>query len=81
MFNDSLKARARAAFNSAKAKAVAVGGTAMVASGSALATPGGFDSSAITSAITSNVATAVVVIGAFIVGVWTLRAMGLLKRG
>lgn len=80
MRNDSLKARASAAFNSVKAKATAVAGGAML-SGSAFAQEGGFDSAAITSAITSHTATAVVVIGAFIVGVWTLRAMGLLKRG
>ena len=79
MFDNSLKARARSAFNSLKAKA-AVATTAVVASGSALATPAGFDSSAVTSAITSNLAIAVTVIGAFIVAVWTLRAMGLLQR-
>ncbi len=40
-----------------------------------------FDAADVTSAITSNTATAVVLIGAFILGVWTLRSMGLLKRG
>lgn len=64
-----------------RAKAGAVVGTALV-SGSALAGGGGgFDGSAIESAITTNTGIAVGLVAAFILGIWTLRAMGLLKRG
>lgn len=40
-----------------------------------------FDATSIQTKITDNTATAVLLIGAFILGVWTLRSMGLLKRG
>ncbi len=60
--------------------------TGLVAgSAAALATVAGnaaavFDAAAIESAITSNTAIAVGLVGLFILGVWSLRAMGLLKR-
>lgn len=63
-----------------RAKAAAAGTGLMVAAGSALAsTSTAFDSGPITSKITENVGVAVVIIGAFILGRWTLRSMGLLK--
>jgi hypothetical protein len=40
-----------------------------------------FTASDVTSKITDNTLIAVTLIGAFILGVWTLRSMGLLKRG
>src|SRR5690606_9758971 len=65
----------------AKRVAAAVGTAAAVAGGSAFAGGGGgFESSAITSAITTHVGIASGIIGAFILGVWTLRSLGLLKR-
>lgn len=74
LFHDAAEAA-----KSAKAKAVAVGTGLTVAAGSAMATPAAFDSTAITAKITENVGVAVVIIGAFILGRWTLRSMGLLK--
>lgn len=71
--------RARAVASNVKAKAAAVGTGLMVAAGSALATPPAFDSSSITTKITENAATATLIIGAFILAVWGLRSMGLLK--
>lgn len=65
---------------SLRGKAAAVGTAALAGAGSAMASGGGFDSSAITSAITTNVGIASGIIGAFILGVWTLRSLGLLKR-
>lgn len=65
---------------SLRGKAAAVGTAAVMGVGSAMASGGGFDSSAITSAITTNVGIASGIIGAFILGVWTLRSLGLLKR-
>lgn len=73
--------RARTAFNNTRAQAYAFGGLAASAAPFAFAQESGFDSSAITAKITENTATAVAVIGAFIVGIWTLKTMGLLKRG
>jgi hypothetical protein len=65
-----------------RAKAAAVGSTAMVAAGSAFAGGGGgFDASAIEAAIDANKTIALGVIGAFILAVWALRSMSLLKRG
>ena len=64
-----------------KQKAVAAGTALATLSGSALAAGGGFDSSSIVTKITENAAEAALVIGAFILAVWGLRAMGLLKRG
>lgn len=59
---------------------LAAGATALTVSGGAFAQDG-FDAASITSAITTNTGIAVGFVGAFILGVWTLRAMGLLKRG
>lgn len=59
----------------------ATGGAALVPlSGMALAQDG-FDAAEITAAITQYTGIAVGLVGAFILGVWSLRAMGLLKRG
>jgi hypothetical protein len=60
-----------------RGKAATVGTGLLLAGGSAMATA--FDSAPITSKITENVGVAVVIIGAFILGRWTLRSMGLLK--
>lgn len=61
----------------------ATGGAALVPlSGMALAQDSsGFDAAEITAAITEYTGIAVGLVGAFILGVWSLRAMGLLKRG
>ena len=60
----------------------ATGGAALVPlSGMALAQDNGFDAAEITAAITQYTGIAVGLVGAFILGVWSLRAMGLLKRG
>lgn len=79
--------RATKMFTSAKERAnnmtakAAVVGSALVP-GLAFAGGGsGFDSSAITTAISDNAAIAVGIIGAFALAVWSLKAMGLLKRG
>ncbi len=69
--------RLRTAGESLRAKAVAVGTTAMVVAGSASAQS--FDSSSIITKITDNALVATGIIGAFILAVWGLRSMGLLK--
>lgn len=76
----TFRQRAVGVARSAKFHAV-TGGVALVpAAGMALAQDG-FDSSTIESQITSNTAIAVSLVGLFILGVWSLRSMGLLKRG
>lgn len=64
-----------------RAKAAAVGTTAMVAAGSAMAGGGGsgFDPSEITSKIVEYTGYGVTLIGAYALGRWSLRAMGLIK--
>lgn len=64
----------------ARASALLAGAGTAVASLAASASGTGFDSSSITTKITENTATAVLIIGAFILGIWTLRTMGLLKK-
>lgn len=59
---------------------VAVAGTLISAQSAMAAVGGGFDESAITGAITANLGKALLVVGAFLVAVWTLRAMGLLGK-
>jgi protein-S-isoprenylcysteine O-methyltransferase Ste14 len=54
-------------------------GLALVGIGSASAQSAGFDATSITTKITENAATATLIIGAFILAVWGLRSMGLLK--
>lgn len=77
----SLRQRAGNVARSAKFHAMTGGAALVPLSGMALAQDGGFDASEITASITSYTATAVGLVGAFILGVWSLRAMGLLKRG
>lgn len=74
--------RQRAAEAARGAKFHAVTGTAALATlpGMAFAQDA-FDAAEITGLITQYTGIAVGVIGAFAVGVWSLRAMGLLKRG
>lgn len=57
--------------------AVVAGG--VMASGAAMAQDG-FDAAAITAAINGHTTTATTILGAFILGLWSLRAMGLLRR-
>lgn len=75
--------RQRAADAARGAKFHAMTGTAALATlpGMAFAQESAFDASEITGLITTYTGIAVGVIGAFAVGVWSLRAMGLLKRG
>lgn len=56
---------------------VAAGASGLVASGSAMA----FDATEVTAKIVEYGATAVTIVGAFILAVWGVKAMGLLKRG
>lgn len=74
--------RQRAAEAARGAKFHAMTGTAALATlpGMAFA-QSDFDESAILTAITGYTAIAVTVIGAYALGTWSLRAMGLLKRG
>jgi hypothetical protein len=67
-----------------RTKAAVAGGALAVLAGNASATTGtgGFDSSTIVAKIEANAVEATLIIGAFILAVWGLRAMGLLgKRG
>lgn len=74
--------RTKQAFAKAKKSVVAAGTAATVFTGNAMAASGTFDSSSIIAKIEANAAEAVLIIGAFILAVWGLRAMGLLgKRG
>lgn len=62
-----------------KASALVLGGTAMVASAVASATPpAAFDPSSVTSKITEYGGYGIVILGAFAVAAWTLKAMGLI---
>ncbi|MGY0559492.1 hypothetical protein ACW7G2_02025 [Luteimonas sp. A277] len=74
--------RQRAANTASKAKfhAMTAGAALVPLSGFAMAQDG-FDETAIIAAITTYTAIAVTVIGAYVLGSWSLRAMGLLKRG
>lgn len=72
-------ARAINAIKSGGQKIAAAGALSVVGVQSAMAQTG-FDESAITAAITSNLGKALIVVGAFLVAVWTLRAMGLLGK-
>lgn len=72
-------ARAVNAIKTGGRKVAAAGALSVVGVQSAMAQTG-FDESAITGAITSNLGKALIVVGAFLVAVWTLRAMGLLGR-
>lgn len=66
--------------NGLRAKAAAIGTTAMVAAGSAMASGGSsFDPSTITAKITEYTGYGVTLIGAYALGRWSLRAMGLIK--
>ncbi len=61
-------------------------GTLLGATAVALGTVAGnaaavFNAASIESAITDNTGIAIGLVGLFILGVWSLRAMGLLKRG
>lgn len=76
----TFRQRAADMARSAKFHAVTGGAALVPLSGMALAQDG-FDASEIQTAITTYTATAVGLVGAFILGVWSLRAMGLLKRG
>lgn len=73
--------RARNLARNTKAKAYAVGGLAASAAPFAFAQESGFDPATITAKITENTGIAVGIVGALILGVWTLRSMGILKRG
>ena len=81
--NDKKSFRQRAANLAGSAKFhAATGGAALVPlSGMAFAQESAFDASEISTLITTYTATAVGLVGVFILGVWSLRAMGLLKRG
>lgn len=68
----NLKAKLK---NGAARVGAVVGGVGL--SGVAMA----FDETPVTSAITANTATAVLIVGAMILGIWTIRSLGLLKRG
>lgn len=76
----TFRQRAAEAARSAKFHAVTGGAALVPLSGMALAQDG-FDAAEITAAITQYTGIAVGLVGAFILGVWSLRAMGLLKRG
>lgn len=76
----SFRQRAGEMVRSAKFHA-ATGGVALVPAAGMAFAQDAFDASEIQSSITSYTATAVGLVGAFILGVWSLRAMGLLKRG
>ncbi|MCE7031358.1 hypothetical protein LY625_01735 [Lysobacter sp. GX 14042] len=76
-----LRDRASSFVNSTKAKAYAAGGLAASAAPFAFAQDSAFDPAAITAKITENTGIAVGIVGALILGVWTLRSMGILKRG
>lgn len=67
------------AFDRAKLAATTFGTTAMVAAGSAMAQDDGFDPSTIEARIVLYTGFAVTLIGAYALGRWTLRAMGLIK--
>ncbi len=61
-------------------------GTVLGATAVALATVAGnaaaaFNAASIETIITDNTAIGIGLVGLFILGVWSLRAMGLLKRG
>ena len=61
-------------------KVAAVGTGLLVGMGSAMATPpAGFDATEITDKIAANAVIAGVIIGAFILAVWGLRSLGLLR--
>ena len=80
MSKKTFRQRAAEVARDAKFHAV-TGGVALVpAAGMAMAQDA-FDAAEITGKITQYTGIAVGVIGAFAVGVWSLRAMGLLKRG
>ena len=66
-----------------RAAAAGTGVAALIGSGAAMASApsGGFDASTVVAKITENGATALTIVGAFILAVWGLKAMGLLKRG
>lgn len=72
--------RALDSIKSGSKKVAAAGTLALVGAQSAMAQSTGFDESEITAAITSNLGKALIVVGAFLVAVWTLRAMGLLGK-
>lgn len=83
-FNRAMRSNAARALQAVRngASRVAAGTSALVVSGAALATePTGFDSSTIVAKIEANAAEAVLIVGAFILGIWGLKAMGLFKRG
>lgn len=71
--------RARATVASTQAKAYAAGGALVSAAPFAFAQTGDFDSADILAKIGQNVTIAVGIVAAMILGVWTLRSMGLLK--
>lgn len=77
----AFRQRAANAARSAKFHAVTGGAALVPLSGMALAQDGGFDASEVQSLITTYTATAVGIAGLFILGVWSLKSMGLLKRG
>ena len=80
MSKKTFRQRAAEVARDAKFHAV-TGGVALVpAAGMAMAQDA-FDATEIEAKIASNTLVAVGLIGAFILGVWTLRSMGLLKRG
>ena len=81
MFERTKQAFANAK-NKVKSVAVATGTALVTVAGNAAAATGTFDSASIVTKIQANAAEAVLIIGAFILAVWGLRAMGLLgKRG
>ncbi|WP_374606642.1 hypothetical protein [Thermomonas sp.] len=61
------------------ANRAAVGGTALMGSGAAMAGGGGFDGSEIVTTIGTYVAAGVLIMTAFVVGRWTLKAFGVIK--
>lgn len=63
------------------APAVAAGAALATLSGGAMATGGGFDSSTVITKITDYGVEATLIVGAFILAVWGIKAMGLFKRG
>ena len=78
--NVANKLRAAKDAASVRLAPLAAGATALTMSGGAFA-QSGFDESSITSKITEYGATSVAIVGTFILALWGVKAMGLLKRG
>ena len=79
--NVANKLRAAKDAASVRLAPLAVGATALTMSGGAFAQSGGFDESSVIAKITEYGATGVAIVGTFILALWGLKSMGLLKRG